>query len=695
MSPDSEIRPPVLPGVLAALCVPGQLVGDGGRFAQRVAQTLEGLLGKDLASAWTLSSSLDAPPVILPADHRYPAAIHIQQHHPRWMVCAASLTDSSKGTSIAEALNRFPGHTTLVLLEDERSEGNLATPLPRGDHGATVVLFRSRTDGFERRPENLSLAASLYLYCVWRSYCDANDGNLRTALGLPEGYPEHGLYTIGYGSATVDLDYQTDRLAHRITGEISRDWLRPHWSGDLQPLPDPRDLIEFHLARPDFVLTNGEARPRTNEIVAGDQVVSVGFFKKLPKLPRRRVVGGRAALARLVMAVQRHLALLQFGAMPQVARVLALRSERFAGFVEGEVSRRTTLPQQSPGLFAFLEASVGAVRDWSAALARSEWQTPEHSPPQRLIAKARLGVDRLPNASGGLLRWALLTSALVWLAWGSQILGAFGVTPPGPTTPLPADPRYVAALDSTGGTLLVAVLACWLFAAFRVSRLSTLANRYMLRRFILSATEKTVASLQRVGRDVEGRAEQSLRALDRLKADFASSPEGQRTLPSVGDNAEPLCTGEAFESLIHPRLAQALAHCHSTAVGKIAPEGAFPNLETDTWTRCLADAAADTARGLVLGTTLEQVASVIQPTPADRTTAFRKAVETARKPCYSGANPAAAREFSNAGRGWADARGRADRVELRNIPLPQLAVFAVFPLPSLSAPGAAKPGLVP
>ncbi len=535
--------------------------------------------------------------------------------------------------------------------------------------------------------ESLGQAAGCWLFIAWRTYSERNDSRFEDALGLPAGgsgvLPRR--YTLGCGTSGIDLDYHARRYARRIAAKASADWLSPHSKAEPAKLPTARDLVAFHLPTPEFVMMDGETRPRRNEIVIGQNILSIGYHRKMPNLPRRSLRNARNMLARFVTAASRHLAILQLGALPQIRRFVGLRADRFPQWAETQIQPLRNIPDEEEGLFAQWKISLAECSTWLDALAESSLHTPPHKPPHRLVAKARRGVEKFPNLVGGAVRWALLTVALLWLGYGQNFV-AWATRTPIPEI-LPPDPRYTAALDIVSGLLLVSLLALWIFSAFRISRLVHLAEKFMLTRLILSACKLTVASLQKVGRNLREKVGVDSHRLDTLVADWRAKPERLPAEPAQQDNREAgILTDLAVDRATQPFFDKALKVFRDSfreSLGALADAASSDRIAAltlpDNWFAACERAADESARHLLLQISFDHLADSAGLDTGQRVDCFKRAVDSSRHPFHRDA-ASSGREMSSLPASWSRWRLQADRVELRGIRLPCLSVLTVYPL---------------
>ena len=682
MSEDSSIRPGNLFGKRSAPCVPIDLRHDGSEFAKRIVHTFRALAGTELCEVLTEEARLDAPPKPVDAQDRLPESIELLSHQPRWAVFLADMDGSGEqAKGLRTAYDSFDTHQRISLLV---VAGTLEGETPPGN---VEILMERNTQSHRFTVDSLGQAAGCWLFIAWRTYCERNDSRFDDALCLPVGGSgvQPRRFTLGCGTSGIDLDYHARRYAHRLAAKASADWLSPHARGEPGKLPTARDLVAFHLPTPEFVMMDGETRPRRNEIVIGQDILSIGYHRKMPPLPRRTLRNARNMLARFVTAASRHLAILQMGALPQIRRFVGMRAERFPKWTESQIQPLLAIPDEEEGLFAQWKTSLEKCSGWLDALADSSLHTPPHKPPHRLVAKARRGVERFPNLVGGLIRWALIAVALLWLGYGQNFIAWAAGTPESQI--LPSDPRYNVALDTVSGILLVSLLVLWVFSAFRISRLIHLAGKFMLTRLILAACQLTVASLQKTGRRLREDVGVHSRRLETLVADWRAKTEKLPAEPLPQENREnDIVTDLAVDQATEPFFEQSrmvFRDSFRESLGLLVDASSgdrhAASVHPDNWFAACGRAASESARHLLLQISFDRLADSAGLDAGQREDCFKRAVESSRRPFHRNA-AANGREVSGLPPSWSGSRLEADRVELRGVRLPCLAVLAVYPL---------------
>lgn len=678
-------------GISAALsggrrCVPLQIMADGSGLAKSAALAVRALTTSVFAPVVHFEPLKGAQPFVEPADVRHPEEISVLADFPRWAAWVADVTgEGGAGLGdLAASLEPFSSHIRVLFL---KLSDNAEVPreileicrLPR----TFVFVFSNSAGTVSRSDLLLARGIALHLFTAWRSYGERGDGDEVAALGIPPHPDGHGPYTAGFGFAGYDIEYHKRRFAHRIAEAARREWVVTGVNSEVPSAPPSREVLEFHLPRKGFTVLSGEAKPRGSELVLGSEVFTVGFSRRMPELPKRKLTQARDWLARLVAAAARSVSILQFAALPQVLRALDLRANRFPAWVHQRVLMFVGPNVPSPGLFENLMRRLEAAQFWLETLATIGLHTPAHRPPDRLLPKARQGVDGFPNLVGGLVRWGLLGVALVWCGYGGTIIESAGFA--GPQGAIPADPRYTTTLDAVSGVLLLAVLSLWLWCALRISRQAALAVKYAIIRLILAASEKTKDSIRRGALAGLEDVKQMLHRLDVLRTEWAAVPAGFPAAPSAGENTTMQFSDSAMDAAVSAEFGKVVDKFHRKFHEAIwSGSDGLPDLDHAKWLAEALRLSGELGEELLFHLSFEAVADSLQLDPAERTKQFALALQSARKPSF-GQVYRGASEITGLGHTWADRRGHADRVALRCVPLPMLVVFGLYPVNTQAA----------
>jgi len=674
-------------------CVPLLILQDGSPFGEMVSFGIRALAKPPLSAAVEFGSMSSSDPQPVPVDQKRPEGLEILDSFPRWVAMVADVSDprtiDQRIQEISKTLARSEKWLPLVFLKlaSAGSIPPLVQDLAAGEN-ANVFIFSEIAGGYSRTEAQIGRGISLYVFTAWRAYCQKLEGNEAAALGLPT-HPEGiKLFTAGFGFGGFDVEYHKKRFRHQIAEAVRKDWLRAAAAGEQPGFPAMREIIEFHLPDNAFAIRDGETTPRSNEIILGADVFSLSYSNRVPALPKRKLRRARDWLARLVAAGNRFVSILQIAALPQIQKVIQLRANRFPNWIGKILEEWIGQTGIGSAFFDRIKGRLDSAQTWTETLASAEIQSPDHRPPGQLLAKARKGVDGFPNLLGGLIRWGLLTVALLWIGYGSRMLGFWGLGEEGGG--LPPDPRFTVSLDSLSGILLIAILALWLWCALRIFQMVHLAEKYALTRFLLAVCGKVRDSIRESGARNLNEVKTMVGHVEILQAEWTAIPSGFPQAPHPSENSAPQFSDSMMDLQLAGELQKAISRFHEEFPKALCSgETLIPKLDLAAWLDAVLRISDALAERLLFHLSFEQVAEIAQLPPQHRQKEFQQAVQEARKPAFGEVYPRGFREFTGLGPAWAENRGNADRVELFAIPLPMLAVFSIYPAKS---PPDASPG---
>ena len=643
-APDAALGP--------ASFVPLWVRGDGSAFANAAVTRLRGCADPVFAGAMHHLGATEPVPPLEMRDASSEQHIRQLAHQPHWIVWfldAEKTPPASLALTTPEGAARA-GAVHLVFIHVPEGS-TLDLPKLNPADGA-IFLLTETADGLTRQLPVLAAGVAGYAYAGWRRFCDSGNPIFREALLLPLGGGRLPFYTLGLGQAGPDMAHHTARWARRIESEVRDLWLRDRTQPPQAEFPRAKELVDSLLPRPEFSTKDGAMVPPGNEVIACGEVVTVDFNCRLPLMPSRRLWGAREQLMAAVVAANDYYFRLKLAAQPQAARIILQRTIGLEGRIAAPLARAQMMPDDPFAFFAMLKGLLGACGSWLEGLAGASF----HSPPIRLahqkIVEARTRVEGTPNLPGGLLRLALILTAVIWLALGPAFVRG--------AEPL-ADPdlrRTLYLLLAGGVLLLVAVPLRWSAHVWQTWKLTELAMHCALVDLLLAITRQLANALRAAsetpGSDIVGKQA----ALEQVRSAFADAGE---PLP-VPPNPLPKFPAETVDAVTKDAFRKCPAEAHRLFIIALGTAPGDWKLNAALWKATLADAATATAAVALDALRFDALAEHLNFTAQQKAQLLETCIRDSRRPAF----PTAALPQHNAlclvSPGWAEFRGNYDQV---------------------------------
>ena len=631
--------------------VPLWMRGDGSAFANAALARLRAFADPVFADAIHHLDATEPVPPLEMRDASREQNIRPLAHQPHWIVWfveASKSPPASLALTIPEGAARA-GAVHVVFIH----VAGVALDLPKLDaNDGAIFLLTETADGFTRPLAALAAGAAGYAYAGWRRFCNSGDPMFREALLLPMSGGRLPFYTLGVGLAGPDTAHHTARLAQRIASEVRDLWLRDSAEPPRTEFPRAKDLVDSLLPRPEFTTQDGTTEPQGNEVIACGDVVTVDFNYSLPRMPRRRLWGAREQLMAAAVAANDFYFRLKLAAQPQAARIILQRSIGLQGQIAAPLAKAQTMPDDPFAFFAMLKGLLAACGSWIEGLAGASFHSPTTRLAQQKVVEARKRVEYTPNLPGGLLRLALILTAVIWLALGPAFVRG--------AEPL-ADPdirRTLYLLLAGGALLLVAVPLRWGAHVWQTWKLTALAMHCALVDLLLEITRQLAdvlrAAAEAPASDIVGKQA----ALERVRSAFSDAGE---PLP-VPPNPLPEFPVETVDAVIKDAFRKCPAEAHRRFITALAALPGDWKLNAALWKATLADAATATAAVVLAALRFDALAENLNFTAQQKTRLLETCIRNSRQPAFNTAALPQHNALCLVSPEWRDFRGTYDQV---------------------------------